>query len=164
MIMATTVLTGCPPKYGPHNVALNLDSGLKENNQWRSVEVDLVGVGDHERAQWESKSIDEYFSSGDSLRADAKANGQAQTLRFSSADAAKTLARNDPIWKNWKAKQNMFVIADLRWYSDADDAKGLHRRLIVPIDTSRWESGQTIEIAVRRAGLQYKTEPKPEAK
>jgi hypothetical protein len=158
VMAASMALGGCSgsPKYGPYDVTITLDQDLKQGAQWPSLEVDLVGVGEADRPRWSDKSIDAYFSSGDPLRSDAKSHGEAHTMRFSSADPnPKTLSKGDPIWKTWQKKPDMFVIADLRWFTDATDPNGVQRRLVVPLDRKRWK-GQKIEIAVRRGGLRYK--------
>lgn len=165
LICSLMTMTGCPKSYGPYDMHVSLDQSLKQNDTWPTLEVDLVAIGDDEKASWDTYSIDKYFSQGDKLRSGKQTNGESYTMKFSNADpTSQTLSRKDPVWAKWKNKPEMYVIAYLRDYSDKTDAQGLFRRKVVPLDKARWKNSQSIGIVVRQDGLKYTVDPLPEPK
>lgn len=167
IVVMIALLGGCKsgPRYGAYDVNVALDEKLKQGNSWPTFEVDLVAIGDDEKDAWNSTTVDQYFSAGNSLRTGKKVNGESYTMKFSNSDpTTQTLSRKDPVWSKWQRKPEMYVIAYLRDYSDKTDQQGLFRRKIVPLDKRRWNNSQSIGLIIRPDGIKYATDPLPEPK
>lgn len=126
------------------------------------VEVDLVGISSSDEQMWNGKKVSEYFSGSDRDRSSAL----KRTFVFSRTERAeKVLDRNDPIWKEWKAKgvSRLLVLADIPSLN-ATDAEGIRdpRRRIVPLESCRWD-GRKMHFEVASNGLRTIINPKPES-
>lgn len=137
-------LGGCGPNYGAYDVNVSLDPAMARDGRYPSVEVDLVAVSASERNAWVGKPVNEYFSGGDAFRRDAT----KITFVFSNdSPEPKRLSRRDPIWKTWKGRQELFILANLSGASGAGASDP--RRLILSLDTRRWPSDRKLEILIQ---------------
>lgn len=164
MLVGVLAAAGCAssPRYGKYDLNVTLDDSLRQpNKQLPTMDVDLVAVGEFRRSEWTDKSIDEYFSPRDQFRAQEREAYSIHTMSFrGNGPATQTLSRKDLVWNKWRGRPELFIIADLRGVTDRDDQKGTQRRLVLPLDTSRW-AGSTINVRVRRDRIISETEPRP---
>jgi hypothetical protein len=144
------------------DVEVRPDSALvKQAGGAPTIRVDLVGVNDVDLGAWQAKPMSEYWEPGDPLRASAEFK---HTMTFAEGRTApQTLTKKDPIWNEWKSRgaMHLLVLADLPGAhqdlpGDTDD-----RRVVLPLDSSRWEANQAIKILLQRAGVRCETPPKP---
>lgn len=139
---------GCGPRAGRYNVTVSLAPSLRGS----SLDVDLVGVGEANLADWSGKDLREYFSGNDAFRTSQQ--DMRYTMEFNPSSAgAKTLARQDPIWKTWQnvGYDSLYILADV---------PGTPQRLVLPMFTDRW-SGSTIKVEVREGSIVPLTPMKP---
>jgi hypothetical protein len=130
----------------------------------RPVEVNLVAVTDAELTSWSNYSMSQYWSPNDPRRKSA----DKVVLQFSREQAAarpQALHDNDPIWARWKSRGAMHLLV-LAYLPDVtDDRPGNRdpRRLILPLDCSRWSDITHLKLAVRPTGVVTLTPPRPAA-
>jgi hypothetical protein len=157
-LIAALLLAGCKAKV--YDISVKLDSSMKQDGHWRTLDVDLVGINESDRPEWESTSIDAYFSAGNTLRSGANADGLVRTLHFSNADPSpRTIARSDAMWQKWQQKPWLVVMAQLPPQAGAA-GPGDRRRIFLPLDRARWP-GQAINITVRLSGLKFEPDLLP---
>lgn len=163
-------MTGCKaPKRFDVSVSLDAKSWEKAYGPiLPSLEVDLVGINNSEKGNWENYSVNKYFSPGDSLRSDA----DRVTLTFTNEDReTKLLARKDPAWDRWIGKllsrqkhkdaKWLFVIANIPGI--AQDLPGSQdpRRLILPLALKAWPvTTKRIEVELKSSGITSNPSPK----
>lgn len=156
------VATGCSqtPRMGTYNVTVTSSEQLRDpaSGKMISVEVDIVGVSETERAQWSDKPLSEYFTPGDSLRQYA----DKHTMGFTNeTPQPRTLSAGDPIWGKWSSSSahDLFILANLPGMADQPgDRDG--RRLILPLDKARWND-KVIKVEIMPSGLKLRSEMKP---
>jgi hypothetical protein len=154
VIIALTVAAGCQKTF---NVIVSADDPSIIN---KTVEIDLVGVNQFDKAAWNSYSMTEYWQRDNPQRL----NAIKTSFKFGSAEpTAKTLKKNDPIWKLWKNNKvaYLFVMANLP--GDHKDMPGSadDRRLSVTIEKKCWGwFANTIEIDVNSSRATCLTLPK----
>lgn len=134
-----------------------------------SVRVDVVAVNSTEASRWENGSMTEYWSRPDSLRN----SGERYEMAFAPGNTEpKTLKASDPIWAKWgapdaskKTGMQLLILADLPGsHSDLPGSQD-DRRVVLPLDRSRWDGDQPIRITVQPSRLKCETPPKdPPAK
>ena len=156
------LLAGCggAPKMGRYDYRITLDDALRDTNtgMMPSIEVDLVGVNESEKDRWDEQNIDQYFTPRDVVRANADRHSMAFT---NSNSAPKLLKADAPDWGAWIANgaTHMFIFASIPLETTASGID--RRRLVLPLDRARWQSGVTIEILVKPSGVECKTAQKP---
>lgn len=149
------LLEGChsPPTGSRFNVQVIPGNEIKQ----ASVEVDLIGATEREKAFWETYSIDKYWEPGDPVRRDA----EKYTLRLDSGQP-KTLSIPDPIWNKWLKRGALYlvVIAQL-----PGDFKGLARdprREILSLDKRNWKTKDSLlEIEIQERQIKVLTLERP---
>jgi hypothetical protein len=134
------------------NVSVDRSEALRE----RTVRVDLVGLSDFDKTKWEAISLGAYWEPGNPDRTTARDEGFLLPWVFhtGAVESRKVLSKNDAIWGKWKARNAMHLCVM------ADNLPG-QKRLVVPLDKSRWET-QTIEIILRDRKIFLRTNPLPE--
>lgn len=167
VLACVAVSVGCSgPRMGKYDVRVAMDPVLvNQPGGAPSVTVNLVGVNDAGLEQWNAKNMQEYWMPADAMRRDAQ--GYAHVMQFGPGDAgAKVLKNDDPIWDRWKndSAMHLFVLADLPGSHESRPGGADARRLVLPLDTRRWNEGTPIEIEVQRSTMRLKTEMKPEPK
>ncbi len=156
LLVAALLTSGCPhtPTGSPFSVQVIPGSDIKQ----ASVEVDLIGATEREKAFWETCSIDKYWEPGDALRRDA----EKYTLRLNNGKA-KALLVPDPVWKKWLNRGALYsvVIAQL-----PGDFKGMARdprREILPLDKSHWKTTKALlEIEIQERQIKVLTQERPQ--
>lgn len=126
-----------------------------------TIRVDLVGVNDVDLSAWQAKSMSEYWQPNDALRTSAEFK---HTMTFTEGRTApQMLAKKDPIWNEWKSRgaMHLLVLADLPGAHQDLPGDTDARRVVLPLDSSRWEANQQIKILLQRAGVRCETPPKP---
>ena len=110
-----------------------------------SMEIDIVGASDAEKAVLGQLSIEDYFSPGKPFRN----NFEHYTIKFSNQDTErKVLSRKDPIFKSFQKKgvKELYLFINLPPVQDSieskdnkekkEDAKDL-RKIVVPVKKGR---------------------------
>ena len=145
-----------------HDVVVSMDPALTTASGTPTVKVDIVGISETEKEQWASKNISDYWRAGDGLRKDAVA--RKEMIFAAGKTAPQTLKGTDPEWNDWAGRKAMYlaIIADLPGAS-RDGADG--RRIILPLDASRWDpEDKPIKIVVQSSRLRCDTDPLPPKK
>jgi hypothetical protein len=126
--------------------------------------VDIVAVNSTEVGRWENVSMTEYWSRPDSLR-----NGADKfEMAFAPGNTSpKTLKASDPIWTKWgapdpykKPGMQLFILADLPGMHQDLPGNQDDRRVMLPLDQSRWDGEQPIRVTVQQGRLRSETSPK----
>lgn len=144
------------------DVHVSLDPAVASGPVVPTIAVQLLGVSERDVGKWEAQNMTAYWAPDSQARREAA--GQAREFIFGPGrTGVQTLGASDPIWQTWSASgaQWLVVLANLPGGhedrpGDADD-----RRLVIPLDKARWESGQAIDVLVQRQRLQLQTQPKP---
>ena len=157
---AALMAVGCGSSW-PKPITVALDKSLAQDpGGVPSVDVHLVGVaGGPELKRYREMAVADYWSPGGPSR-------QAVTARkkvsLGPAATSQTVAKNDPVWKQWNPKTTPYlvVLADLRGVAPkgTDDP----RRAVLPLKKDRWPSGlKAIRINVLRDRVVVATPPNP---
>ena len=161
-LVSMVLLTGCgsTPRATNLQVNMTLNEQLAQSGRVPSIEVDVIGLNQSQLETFRTVSLSEYFLS--SLRRDTN----KKTFYFASGNTEpKTLARTDGVWKEWIDGQGamyLAVLADIPGVTQDLPGEADPRRLILPLDRSRW-SGTRVDIRVDGSGLTLLTPPKPAA-
>lgn len=145
---------------GQYNIIVETDSQLCK----QSMRVDIVAVaGMGPKEKWENMYMSEYWSPDpDSTR--NKTSVPTHTMRWGHGEPCEqTLKKNDQIWKEWKGgnAQWLFILADTPGITEDEAGNMDARRLVLPLDKSRWEVGVgSIKISVTRDNVISLTSPK----
>jgi hypothetical protein len=127
---------------------------IVKTNTPASIEVDVIGIREEEKPEWEGYSIDKYWTPGDQKRADAD-----KWTRSLEMGKYETLDSKDLRWKNWLGRgvNHLLIIARL----PGSHPPGLAdpRRKIISLDKRRWK-GKTLEFQVRATEIRFLTLPK----
>lgn len=165
---AAAIGVGCSSTDGMsrHDVTVALAPELTApGSTTPSVRVDIVAVNPTEAARWESYSMSEYWSRPDSLRAGADRHEMA----FAPGNTEpKTLKKSDPIWNTWggpdaskRSGMQLFILADLPGSHQDLPGGQDDRRVVLPLDRSRWDGEEPIRITVLPTRLKSEASPKP---
>jgi len=155
-----TVGCATTAKLGRYDLVVTPDATLRDSGTGRlpPVEVDLVGVGAADAAQWQSYGADQYFSGEDARRKGAAS--YAKTLTFNADNQGpQTIKATDPIWKLWQQRgvTTLFVFASSRTMKTTPGGPEIRRKEI-PLTTDKWESGtRRIDIVVKSSGVDCPT-------
>lgn len=159
-LISLLLITGCGSSK-PKEYSITLGYAPVTIEKYRvfpSLEVDIVGANEASLKQLEQTEIDDYFDPENTLRDSLK----RKTYCFSEEDhESKTLAKDDPTWKNWLKKQGASHLV-LFINTPRDGAKGPDmRRLTLPLAADRWDEDE-INISIIPAGFMLQTPIKPE--
>jgi hypothetical protein len=153
---AALLAVGCSS--WPKPITVSMDKSLASDpGGVPTVDVHLIGIRQGELKRYKTMPITDYWSPGGPSRQPLAAR---KTLSLGPGATTKTVARNDPIWKQWnpKVRQYLVVLADLRGVTPKGDEDP--RRAVLPLDKKRW-SGDAIKLTVMRDRLVVTTPPKP---
>jgi hypothetical protein len=163
---------GCSstPGMSRHDVTVSLAPELTAPGApLTSVRVDVVAVNSTEASRWENASMSEYWSKPDSLRN----SGERYEMAFAPGNTGpKTLKASDPIWNRWgapnpaqKSGMMLLILADLPGAHQDMMGSQDDRRVVLPLDSNRWDGETPIHITVQQTRLRCDTPPKePPAK
>src|SRR6266436_1387999 len=100
-----------------------------------TIEVDLIGVTELEKAAWEGYPIDEYWKPGDLRRA----NADKLSLTNLVMNKAWDIREADPQWKKWLSRgvTSVLIIAHLPGTFPPGPADP--RRVFVSLDKRAWK-------------------------
>jgi hypothetical protein len=129
-----------------------------------SVRVDVVAVNSVDAERWENASMSDYWSKPDSLR-----NGADRfEMAFAPGNTGpKTLKASDPIWNTWgapnpsqKSGMLLLILADLPGAHADQPGSRDDRRVVLPLDSNRWDGETPIRVTVLPTRLRCETTPK----
>jgi len=130
----------------------------------KSVEVHLVGVNEINKSKWESVSMTDYWTPGNTLRQSSQED--MFVFQFGRGPCTFTLDKKDPIRRRWKDRKAryLFILADLPGVFTDKKGNDDERRLILPdINSKRWGLRvKQINIGINENGIEAITVPKPD--
>ena len=142
-LLAIMLLAGCGQK-----INVTATGGICR----KSVEVHLIGVNRYEKDRWETISMTNYWAPGNTLRKSTVNQSYTRVIRFGESESCKFIIKaNDPIWKTWKNKKYLFVLADLPGIFEDLPGNADARRLRLPIDGDCWKGD--IEISIEPGNI-----------
>jgi len=129
----------------------------------QNVRVDIVGVNWVEREQWETLSMQDYWSEGNQRRKDSIEQGYNRPVEFlANGPCEITVKQKDPLWRNWKKRKATHFLVMFDTCSDNQAW-----RLCLPLSAKCWK-GQTrrgvIEVSIQPSGVVPTTAPKAKCK
>jgi len=146
-LLSAGTLSACQPWHGDTEVTIG------EALQGQTVEVDIVGVSEHDLPSWQNYSVDRYFGADNSKRNEAK----KLTLQFAQGMAqTRSVSRADEVWaRQWKDSDYLVVLANPpgKW-REVDPARDA-RKCILDREEMK---GSVLRIEVGRAGLSVTVE------
>jgi hypothetical protein len=122
-----------------------------------TIQVDLVGVRQGDKAEWAGRNITEYWSAGSQVRKDA----DKLSLNLKMGEPV-VIPSTDPKWREWfqHGAQELLVIANLpgEFAPGGEDP----RRKFLPLRSQDWEPAKkaTLEIEVLQSRIQVLTPQK----
>ena len=158
VVAATAVGCGQSTKVARYNYRVALTESMRDpaTGFVPSIEIDVVGVNDVEKPEWDALDVDAYFAPGNPRRAD----GDRVLLAFSNeAPEPRVLDEKRAIWDVWEERgaTHVFLLARMRRPADAGSEDP--RKLVLPLSAEFWNPGQWIEIAVTPTGLELRSAP-----
>jgi hypothetical protein len=156
LFVSALLISGCghTPKGSPFNVQVIPGNDIK----LASVEVDLIGATEREKASWETCSIDKYWEPGDPVRRDA----EKYTLRLDDGKA-KALLIPDPIWNKWLNRGALYLVVIAQLPGDFKGVARDPRREILPLDKAHWKTSKALlEIEIQERQIKVLTQEQPQ--
>lgn len=154
----------CNGEMKPFDVSVSLHDSLKDTRGvLPAVEVDVVAVNNADLPTWEQKSMTEYFSPGDTLRAAA----DKYVFRLGEDHKSETLSKDGAagkkLWDDWKKQGAMNLLILSSYPSPQPDLPGDQdpRRRTLPLDCARWGDEKELKFQIKSSGLTVLTPPKP---
>jgi len=100
-----------------------------------SIEVDLIGISEIERPAWEGYDLDQYWTAGDSRRANAD-----KLSRNLETGQPWVVSRADPQWQKWLSHgaTELLILANLPGHFTAGPTDP--RRTFLPLAPSQWKT------------------------
>jgi hypothetical protein len=100
-----------------------------------SIEVDLIGISEIERPAWEGYDLDQYWTAGDSRRANAD-----KLSKNLEAGQPWIVNRADPQWQKWLSHgaRQLLIVANLPGHFAAGPTDP--RRTFLPLAPNRWKT------------------------
>ena len=142
-----------PPKGSKFNVEVIPGSEIK----LASVDVDLIGATEREKANWETYSIDKYWEPGDAGRREA----DKVTLRLDNGET-KTLAVPDPIWNRWLGRGDIYLVVIAHLPGDFKGVARDPRREILSLQKKAWKTSKALlQIEIQERLIKVLTLEKP---
>ena len=159
MLVAIAMLCGCSSS-GRENVVVGLDDTLVQSRMRPTIQVDIVGLTDAERRQWDQMSISSYWMPGSEVRWSVA--GRALQVRFGPERAEPVqIGPDDPIWRTWEraGADWLYIVANLPGGMADQPGTQDQRRLAISLrDRTNRPNGSTIRVAVRRDAVAYRIE------
>lgn len=159
LVLAASAVTAVGCSSWPKDLNVALDKRVVQEGSAPSVDVHLIGIRQGQLRDYRTMSVTDYWSPGGPSRQPIAARKE---LFLSPGATSKTVAKKDPIWKQWDGKNRTYlvVLADLRGVSAKGDDDP--RRVILPLNKKRWPGGlKAIRVAVRRDRVEVLTPWKP---
>lgn len=156
-LLAAAILPGCT-SIQPREIVVGLDPAAATAPTHPTIQVDLVGLSDSERASWDEMSLSSYWMPGSERR--AAVADRTIRIRFGSE-------RTDPvripvdagIWTTWKRAGAtwLYVVANLP--GGLEDRRGAEdpRRLAVSLETDELDPEAPLLIEIRRDAVVFMT-------
>jgi hypothetical protein len=110
-----------------------------------SIEVDLIGINEIVKPAWEGYDVDQYWTPGDSRRA----NAEKLTMNLPTGQPW-IVRKDDPHWRSWidHGATELLIMANLPGHFAPGPTDP--RRIFLPLDKHRWKAkGDTLEIEVQ---------------
>ena len=137
------------------------ESAKKDRAGFPAVEVDVIGLTELELEDWKSQSINDYFNPQGTLRAST----EHVTFKLGNDKTTDVLPKDNETWAKWQARGVMHLMALVNWPRPVTEETGKRRRLVIPLDCSRWDKKQTdLRLVVTSEGLRLDTQPLPPKK
>jgi len=154
--LGALVLAGCSARPAKYDVQVSMAENLRdpETGTYSTLKVHLIAITEYEKAQWEMKDVDAYFSE--------PAHSLSSEMGFSDEQRGPhTLSWEDPIWERWDGRPWLVAVTNVTMV----EKQAASRRLFVPLWNTCWSSEYTnhrapIEIEVGAHGLVFVTPPK----
>lgn len=154
----------CNGEMRAFDVNVGLHDSLKDaRGVLPAVEVDVVAVNNADLPTWQQKSMTEYFSPGDPLRASADKYVFRLGEDHKSATLQKDSAEGKKLWDDWKKQGAMYLLVLSSYPSPQPDLPGDQdpRRRTLPLDCARWGDEKELKFQIKSSGLTVLTPPKP---
>ncbi len=137
LLLSTLVFTAChsAPKGSKFNVEVIPGADIK----MASVEVDLIGATEREKSFWETYPLDKYWEPGDAGRRDA----DKYSIRLDNGQS-KTLAVPDPIWNQWLARGDIYLVVMAHLPGDFKGVSRDPRREILSLQKNAWKTEKSL--------------------
>lgn len=162
--LAASTIGCCNGEMKSFDINVSLHDSLKDaRGVLPAVEVDVVAVNNADLPTWEQKSMTDYFSPGDPLRASA----DKYVFRLGEDHRSETLSKDSAtgkkLWENWKKQGAMNLLVLSSYPTPQPDLPGDQdpRRRTLPLDCSRWDKETTLQFQIKSSGLTVLTPPKP---
>jgi hypothetical protein len=163
-VLSACAIGCCNGEMKSFDINVSLHDSLKDaRGVLPAVEVDVVAVNSADLPTWEQKSMTDYFSPGDPLRASA----DKYVFRLGEDHHSETLSKDSPagkkLWDDWKKQGAMNLLVLSSFPTPQPDQPGDQdpRRRTLPLDCSRWDKETALQFQVKSSGLTVLTPPKP---
>lgn len=159
ILLAAAMISGCASA-NRHEIVVSLDAPLSRERSRPTIQVDLIGLDDAERAAWDEMSISTYWMPGSSLRSAAR--HRVVHFRFSPEQSQLYVVPIDSdIWKIWRKSgaKWLYVIANLPGGLDDKPGAADPRRLAVSLSSKEWDAEAPLLIEIRRDAVVFMTPP-----
>lgn len=167
--LLSLLLVGCEPP----EVVIHIDDDLKQS----AVQIDFIKVSRVQMATWLAKDIDEYFSTDDLFRRDARQRGELYSVYFNvpEKEFEQRIPPTHPVWQNFQFVPNrteqvfdILVFVDIPLSSDSNPEV---RKQVIPLSASAWPSNffqrwilqqrgiDKLELTITRTGVRMNPSP-----
>lgn len=158
--LAAAALIGCSGPAGTTSIVIGPDRALTDSATVPTILVDVIGLTERERLEWDAMPVSSYWSPA-SPRRKAAAERSVRIRIAGENRGAVTIGPDHPIRAAWKraGARWAYVIANLP--GGIDDKPGVEdpRRLAVSLAPGAWDEGAEIVIEVRRDSVVCRTPP-----
>ena len=155
ILLAACVLPACSSVQS-REIAVDLDDSLARTSLHPTVQVDVVGLTDSERKQWDDMSLSSYWMPGSERRASATARTIRIRFGAENTDPVRIPADAD-VWDAWRKHGAtwLYVVANLP--GGMNDKPGAEdpRRLAISLTSKEWADDAPLEIEVRRDAVVF---------
>jgi hypothetical protein len=152
-VLAGVMLGGC----ATYDVTVSLADSLKRpDGSLPPVQVDVIGIKESEKSQWQSYPVSKYFSGEDARRKDLSARGMKE-MALGASRPSETLSKDDVLWKTWQKPEFIVVMANIPGYVGVPGGEDA-RRQILPTSRDFWGSSKiNIHVESSRLSLDAST-------
>lgn len=161
--IAAVVMTavGCGgTTFKKFDLTVSLDEGYARSSGNAVTTVDVVALSGNRALSMDSVPMREYWTENDPYRQGLKNEGVLWTAELSAANPSATLPARDRIWNSalWKSGAQLYILADIPGVGPGRDGRD-PRRLALPRDSKRWDSGR-LDVQVNARGMVYTPQEK----